>query len=135
MRAAPTCMGILILVVAAAGACGRSEQTPAQVVQTLFEKVRSEEIEEARGLISSGQLDDYDTRFLVELLGAGDVQGVEASVVRQEGDRATVALILVTDAGRLPGRVPLAMVRQDGDWKVEYFGWSWPTALKSANFR
>lgn len=116
------------------GCSDTSTKTPDGTIQLLFKNVKAGEMTAVKTLISSGYLDNFDANKLRNLFGSNDVTGIQAEVLKEKNQRATVLITLVTKSGNRRGNRPVALVFQDGGWKIDYSGMSWPSSLTSANY-
>jgi len=129
-----------ILIIAAllglmlSGCTGTSTKTPDGTIQLLFKNVKSGEMTAVKSLISSGYLDNYDANKLRNLFGSDDVTGTQTEVLEEKNQRAKVLITLITKTGNRRGNRPVELVFQDGGWKIDYSGMSWPSSLTTSNY-
>ena len=116
------------------GCTSTSNKTPDGTIQLLFKNVKAGEMTAVKSLISSGYLDNYDANNLRSLFGSDDVTGIQTEVLEEKNQGAKVLITLVTKTGNRRGNRPVELVFQDGGWKIDYSGMSWPSALKSSNY-
>jgi hypothetical protein len=127
-------VGMAIGVLFVVGCGDTSSDTPEGAVQLLYKNVKAGEMAAVKLQISSGYLDNYDVNYLRDCMGADEITGILTELVEEKDQRAKVRVTLVTESGNKEGRRPVALVYQDGSWKIDYSGSSWPTSLRSKNY-
>ena len=127
-------LGAMLFGLFLVGCSGTSAKTPEGAVQLLFKNLKAGKISAVKSQISSGYLDSSDANNLRDCFGPDDVTGIQTEVLEEKNHRASVLITLVTKSGNKKGKKPLILVFQDGSWKIDYSGVSWPRALHSWNY-
>lgn len=111
------------VALAAAGACGESDQEQArEVVQDYAEARASGDFEAVCDLFSESfvnelQTDDCPAFIAEQTAGADGAEQIEVVDVRTSGDTATADLD-VSSGSEGPSRIGLRLELEDGEWRI-----------------
>ena len=109
-------------------------KTPDGAIQLLFKHVKEGQMSAVKTLISSGYLDNFDANKLRNLFVNDEITGIETNILKEKNQHANVLITIVTKSGKRRGKKPVSLVFQDGGWKINYSGMSWPSSLTSSNY-
>ena len=110
-------------------------KTPDGAIKLLFKNVKAGQMGAVKStLISSGYLDNFDAERLRTLFASENIMDIETKLLNEKNQRAEVLIILVTKSGKRSGKKPVELVFQDGGWKINYSGMSWPSSLTPSNY-
>lgn len=111
-----------------------SSSSPEGSLRKVFQLTKEGNMSEIKQFISSGYLDNYDANHLRDIFGAQDVSDIEVQNLGQDNQRAVVKITIIRGGGKFGSDEVLPLVWQDGLWKIDYSGVSWPKALRASKY-